>query len=81
MIGLTMMLMSMVIGLVAFDVALFASRSLLHVNPENIQQNLVLLNYLVSLFFFTFLVFDTIELLKLNAAFMLQIQLYLNDLQ
>ena len=76
-----MMLMSLVIGLVALDVALFASRSLLHVNPENIQQNLVLLNYLVSLFFFTFLVFDTIELLKLNAAFMLQIQLYLNDLQ
>ena len=61
--------MSMVIGLVAFDVGLFASRSLLHANPANIGQNLVLLNYVVSLFFFFALNYDIIELLSLNTAF------------
>ena len=36
-IQVTLLLMSVVIGLVAFDVALFAPRSLLHANPNSIS--------------------------------------------
>ena len=79
--SLTILLMSLVMGLVALDVALFAPRSILHVDPVSFSQNLVLLNYLASLCFFSLLVSDLLELLALNSAFMLQIQRYFHSLQ
>ena len=68
-VSLTLLLMSMVIGMVAFDIALFCSRSLLHTNPGSLNQNLIFVSFLISFFFFSALVFDVIELTSLNIDF------------
>ena len=65
-----MMLMTVTMTFVAFDIALFGPRSLLHINLDQVSKSQwVLLNFILSLFFVSMYFNDLMTLLSYNLLF------------
>ena len=67
-----MLIMAMAVGMLSFDIALFASRSLLHCNPKAVSSsNRLMLNYIASLVFSQAMISTLIEMVSCNLYFRL----------